>query len=99
MKHLQLIAKLTCVICEKNRATAFGTAYSKADDPAVTLLTLDNTKILYQLKSSYRRRINENKNSIVKTQKYEKKPKKTSINASRNTILRLLIWSKFSGSK
>ena len=50
-----------CVISESNRATTFAITDTKLYVPVVTLSIQDNTKLLQQLKSGFRRTINWNK--------------------------------------
>ena len=58
-----------CIICEANRATTFATTDTKLYGPLATLLTQDNTKLLQQLKSGFKRTTNESKyQSKVSTQ-------------------------------
>ena len=52
---------LTCVITNSNGAGAFGKTDTKLYVPVVTLSTQENTKLLQQLKSSFKKVINWNK--------------------------------------
>ena len=49
------------VISERHRATAFAKTHTKLYVPVVTLSAQDNTNLLRQLKSGFRRTINWNK--------------------------------------
>ena len=59
--NLFLTWSANCVISEDDRETTFAITNAKLYVPAVTLSTLDNTKLLQQLKSRFRRTINWNK--------------------------------------
>ena len=59
--NLILILSANCVLSEGNGATTFAITDIKLYVPVVTLSTLDNTKLLQQLKSGFRRTINWNK--------------------------------------
>ena len=50
-----------CVLSNDTKATKFAITDPKLYVPVVTLLTQDNTKLLQQLKSGFKRTINWNK--------------------------------------
>ena len=50
-----------CITSEGNRVTTFAITDTKIYAPVVTLSTQDNTKLLQQLKSGFKRTINWNK--------------------------------------
>ena len=59
--NLILIWSANCIISEGNRRTTFLIIDTKLYVPVVTLSTQDNTKLLQQLKSGFRRTTNWNK--------------------------------------
>ena len=59
--NLILTWSANCVISERNRQTTFTIIDTKLYVPVVTLSTQDNTKLLQQLKSAFKRIINWNK--------------------------------------
>ena len=58
--YLILTCSAHCVISEGNRVTDFSITDTKLYVPVVTLSTQDNTKLLQQLKSGFKRTINWN---------------------------------------
>ena len=59
--NLMVTWSANCVISEGDRVTTFPITETKLDLPVVTLSTNDNTKLLQQLKSGFKRAINLNK--------------------------------------
>ena len=59
--NLILSWSANCVISEGDRATTFAIIDTKLYVPFVTLSTRNNTKLLQELKSGFRRTINWNK--------------------------------------
>ena len=59
--NLILTWSSTCVITNSTGARAFATTDTKLYVPVVTLSTQDNSKLLHQLKSAFKRVINWNK--------------------------------------
>ena len=80
--NLILTLSAICVITHSTDAGIFKMTDTKLYIPVVTQSTLDNRKLLEQLKSRFKKTINW------------KKYKTTLV-----TVLKLLNWSKFSGSK
>ena len=59
--NLILTCSSTCVITNSTGVGTFAITDTKLYVPAVTLLTQDNSKLLQQLKSGYKRTVNWNK--------------------------------------
>ena len=59
--NLILTWSLTCVITNSTGAVKFAITATKPYVPVVTLLTEDNSKLLHQLKSGFKRTVNWNK--------------------------------------
>ena len=59
--NLILTWSSTCVITDSNGAGTFAITHTKLYVPVVTLSTQENTKLLQQLKSGFKRVINWNK--------------------------------------
>ena len=64
---LILTWSISCVISEGDRVTTFAITQTKLYVPVVTLSTQDNTKLLQQLKSGFKRGINWNKYQLKVT--------------------------------
>ena len=54
-----------CVICEANRAPTFAMTSTKRNLPVVTLSTQDNAKLLQQIKSVFKTKMNLEQISIT----------------------------------
>ena len=79
MKSILLTWSSTCVITDSNGAGTFAITDTKLYVPVVTLSTQENTKLLQQLKSGFKRVINWNK--------YLSKPESFRRNADLNYLV------------
>ena len=85
--NLFLTWSLACVITNSTGAGRFAITDEKLHVPVVTLSTQDNAKLIQQLKSGFKRTINDSN--------YQSAPK----NTDTKPIFKLLDWSKFSRSE
>ena len=76
-----------------NQGATFSVTDTKLYIPVVILSTQDKTKLMKQLKSSFKRTINRNKYQLKISTERIVKP------SIQKSIFRLLHWSKFSRSK